>query len=120
MQDVFGEAGRHARSAVGVPVLPLGVAVEVDAIVAVPPSCAASSSPSGASVACAAGSSGGSRCGGRERTSSLTTCATSPRAFAAAARARGLPVYTWTVRTEADRARAAAHADQIIFEAPRA
>ena len=33
MQDVFGEAGRHARSAVGVPVLPLGVAVEVDAIV---------------------------------------------------------------------------------------
>ena len=34
MQDVFGEAGRHARSAVGVPVLPLGVAVEVDAIVA--------------------------------------------------------------------------------------
>jgi enamine deaminase RidA (YjgF/YER057c/UK114 family) len=35
MQDVFGEAGRHARSAVGVTVLPLGVAVEVDAIVAV-------------------------------------------------------------------------------------
>ena len=35
MQDVFGEAGRHARSAVGVPVLPLGVAVEVDAIVQV-------------------------------------------------------------------------------------
>ena len=35
MQDVFGEAGRHARSAVGVPVLPLGAAVEVDAIVAV-------------------------------------------------------------------------------------
>ena len=33
MQEVFGEAGRHARSAVGVPVLPLGVAVEVDAIV---------------------------------------------------------------------------------------
>jgi enamine deaminase RidA (YjgF/YER057c/UK114 family) len=33
MQDVFGEAGRHARSAVGVPTLPLGVAVEVDAIV---------------------------------------------------------------------------------------
>lgn len=32
---VFGEAGRHARSAVGVPCLPLGVAVEVDAIVAV-------------------------------------------------------------------------------------
>jgi enamine deaminase RidA (YjgF/YER057c/UK114 family) len=35
MQDVFGESGRHARSAVGVTVLPLGVAVEVDAIVAV-------------------------------------------------------------------------------------
>jgi enamine deaminase RidA (YjgF/YER057c/UK114 family) len=33
MQDVFGEAGRHARSAVGVAVLPLGVPVEVDAIV---------------------------------------------------------------------------------------
>jgi len=37
MQEVFGEAGRHARSAVGVPVLPLGVAVEIDAIVAVKP-----------------------------------------------------------------------------------
>ena len=35
MEKVFGEAGRHARSAVGVPVLPLGAAVEVDAIVAV-------------------------------------------------------------------------------------
>ena len=35
MQEVFGEAGRHARSAVGVPTLPLGVAVEVDAVVAV-------------------------------------------------------------------------------------
>ena len=35
MQEVFGEPGRHARSAVGVTVLPLGVAVEVDAIVAV-------------------------------------------------------------------------------------
>ena len=35
MQKVFGDAGRHARSAVGVAVLPLGVAVEVDAIVAV-------------------------------------------------------------------------------------
>ncbi len=31
----FGEAGRHARSAVGVPALPRGSAVEVDAIVAV-------------------------------------------------------------------------------------
>lgn len=37
MQAVFGDAGRHARSAVGVPVLPLGAAVEVDAIVAVRP-----------------------------------------------------------------------------------
>lgn len=37
MMAVFGEAGRHARSAVGVPVLPLGAAVEVDAIVAVRP-----------------------------------------------------------------------------------
>lgn len=35
MERVFGEAGRHARSAVGVAVLPLGAAVEVDAIVAV-------------------------------------------------------------------------------------
>ena len=35
MATVFGEAGKHARSAVGVPVLPLGAAVEVDAIVAV-------------------------------------------------------------------------------------
>ena len=34
MVDVFGEAGKHARSAVGVPVLPLGAAVEVDAVVA--------------------------------------------------------------------------------------
>jgi glycerophosphoryl diester phosphodiesterase len=39
-----------------------------------------------------------------------------PSRFAAAARSRGLPVYTWTVRTEADQACAAAHADQIIFE----
>ena len=37
MAAMFGEAGRHARSAVGVPVLPLGAAVEVDAIVAVSP-----------------------------------------------------------------------------------
>ncbi|MGX7894007.1 RidA family protein [Tsuneonella sp. HG222] len=35
MVDVFGDAGRHARSAVGVPVLPLGAAVEVDAIVSI-------------------------------------------------------------------------------------
>ena len=37
MADVFGDAGRHARSAVGVPVLPLDAAVEVDAIVALRP-----------------------------------------------------------------------------------
>lgn len=37
MVAAFGDAGRHARSAVGVPVLPLGAAVEVDAIVAVRP-----------------------------------------------------------------------------------
>ncbi|WP_116089718.1 RidA family protein [Sphingomonas crusticola] len=35
MQQVFGDAGRHARSAVGVPVLPLNAVVEVDAIVQV-------------------------------------------------------------------------------------
>lgn len=34
MVALFGDAGRHARSAVGVPVLPLNAAVEVDAIVA--------------------------------------------------------------------------------------
>ena len=37
MVALFGDAGRHARSAVGVAVLPLGAAVEVDAIVAVRP-----------------------------------------------------------------------------------
>ena len=37
MFDVFGEIGRHARSAVGVAVLPLHAAVEVDAIVAFQP-----------------------------------------------------------------------------------
>jgi len=37
MAEVFGDAGKHARSAVGVPVLPLGAAVEVDAIVEVRP-----------------------------------------------------------------------------------
>jgi len=35
MVEVFGEAGRHARSAVGVYRLPLNFAVEVDAVVAV-------------------------------------------------------------------------------------
>lgn len=33
MVAVFGDAGRHARAAVGVPALPLGAAVEVDALV---------------------------------------------------------------------------------------
>ena len=37
MEVIFGAAGKHARSAVGVASLPLGVAVEVDAIVAVKP-----------------------------------------------------------------------------------
>lgn len=35
MAEVFGEAGRHARSAVGVAELPLGAPVEVEAIVRV-------------------------------------------------------------------------------------
>ena len=33
--ELFGDAGRHARSAVGVAELPLGAAVEIEAIVAV-------------------------------------------------------------------------------------
>jgi enamine deaminase RidA (YjgF/YER057c/UK114 family) len=33
LRDVFGEAGRHARSAVGVAVLPLDAPVEVELIV---------------------------------------------------------------------------------------
>ena len=37
MVALFGEPGKHARSAIGVPTLPLGAAVEVDAIVAVRP-----------------------------------------------------------------------------------
>lgn len=32
MVDVFGDVGRHARSAVACPVLPLGVAVEIDGV----------------------------------------------------------------------------------------
>lgn len=32
MVEVFGDAGRHARSAVGVAALPLGVAVEIEGI----------------------------------------------------------------------------------------
>ena len=34
MVDLFGDAGRHSRSAVGVPALPLGAAVEIEAVVA--------------------------------------------------------------------------------------
>lgn len=34
LQHVFGEAGRHARSAVGVAELPLGVPVEIDLVAA--------------------------------------------------------------------------------------
>lgn len=37
MVQVFGDAGRHARAAVGVASLPSGVAVEVDAIVSLKP-----------------------------------------------------------------------------------
>ena len=33
MVEIFGDAGRHARAAVGVPSLPLGAAVEIDAMV---------------------------------------------------------------------------------------
>jgi enamine deaminase RidA (YjgF/YER057c/UK114 family) len=32
MVEVFGDAGRHARAAVGTPSLPLGVACEVEAV----------------------------------------------------------------------------------------
>lgn len=39
-----------------------------------------------------------------------------PSAFVDGARARGLKIGTWTVRTEAQRTTAAAHADQIIYE----
>ena len=35
MVEIFGESGRHSRAAVGVPALPMGAAVEVDAIVAI-------------------------------------------------------------------------------------
>lgn len=34
MAELLGEKGRHARSAVGVAALPLGVAVEIDAVIA--------------------------------------------------------------------------------------
>ena len=41
-----------------------------------------------------------------------------PSRFAGRQRAAGMPVLTWTVRTQADRAAAAANADQIIYEVP--
>ena len=41
-----------------------------------------------------------------------------PSRFAAGRRKRGVPVLTWTVRSDDERARASAHADQIIYEAP--
>jgi enamine deaminase RidA (YjgF/YER057c/UK114 family) len=34
MEQIFGGAGQHARAAVGVPALPRGAAVEVDAVIA--------------------------------------------------------------------------------------
>lgn len=37
MVEVFGDIGRHARSAVGVNVLPLGVTTEVEAIIEISP-----------------------------------------------------------------------------------
>jgi len=43
-----------------------------------------------------------------------------PSRFADAQRARGMPVLTWTARTLQDRARAAEHASQIIYEIPEA
>jgi len=43
-----------------------------------------------------------------------------PSRFASAQRRRGIPVYSWTVRTGTDRERAAGHADQIIYEVPAA
>jgi enamine deaminase RidA (YjgF/YER057c/UK114 family) len=33
MVEVFGDAGRHARSAVGVSSLPMGISVEIELIV---------------------------------------------------------------------------------------
>jgi len=41
-----------------------------------------------------------------------------PCPFPAAARRKGLPVLTWTVRSDAQRAVAAEHADQVIHELP--
>ncbi|HST36186.1 MAG TPA: glycerophosphodiester phosphodiesterase family protein [Allosphingosinicella sp.] len=44
-----------------------------------------------------------------------------PSRFATAQKLKGMPVLTWTVRSLADRARAAEHASQIVYETePRA
>jgi glycerophosphoryl diester phosphodiesterase len=43
-----------------------------------------------------------------------------PSRFAKRRRKKGVRVFTWTVRSEADRTRAARHADQIIYEVPAA
>ena len=37
MIEVFGEAGRHARTAVGVAELPRGIAIDVEAVIEVEP-----------------------------------------------------------------------------------
>jgi hypothetical protein len=37
MVEVFGESGRHARSAVGMAELPMGISVEIEMIVQVTP-----------------------------------------------------------------------------------
>lgn len=41
-----------------------------------------------------------------------------PSAFAEGLRTSGVPLLTWTVRSDEQRATAAAHADQIIYELP--
>jgi enamine deaminase RidA (YjgF/YER057c/UK114 family) len=77
MAEVFGEAGKHARSAVGVPVLPLGAAVEVDAIVASGPD------PRRASAGCGASRTRIADCtGGRSRNSPAPFAQRSPRGSA--------------------------------------
>ena len=42
-----------------------------------------------------------------------------PSRFAARQRAKGLPVLTWTCRSDAQRSVASLHADQIIYEVPQ-
>ena len=43
-----------------------------------------------------------------------------PSRLAARRRRRGMPILTWTVRSDEERERAALHADQIIYEVPPA